>query len=172
MGPDKLKVLKEFDFFAIFQSITRTIQVCALWDQFNELYHLICDKKTTGKFFRYKAKSWLDAFTTLSIGHPNSGNFIRGIYIPLYIHVLCNHVAKFLEIHHEFGLVAFSCSAVKKKNYMQICLYFQITLKDDGNENSQKSVILEMLEDENWQLYFVLNRVPDFFEKSKKFRLQ
>ena len=65
MGPDKLKVLKEFDLFAVFQSITRAIQIRALWDQFNELYHLIQDKKTTGEFFRYKAKSWLDEFQLL-----------------------------------------------------------------------------------------------------------
>ncbi|POG61749.1 hypothetical protein GLOIN_2v1701832, partial [Rhizophagus irregularis DAOM 181602=DAOM 197198] len=71
MGPDKLKVLKEFDLFAVFQSITRAIQIRALWDQFNELYHLIQNKKTTGEFFRYKAKSWLDEFTAPSTGHPN-----------------------------------------------------------------------------------------------------
>ncbi|UZO08090.1 uncharacterized protein OCT59_028357 [Rhizophagus irregularis] len=66
MGPDKLKILKGFDLFAVFQSITRAIQIRALWDQFNELYHLMQDKKTTGEFFRYKAKSWLDAFTAPS----------------------------------------------------------------------------------------------------------
>ncbi|CAB5341305.1 unnamed protein product [Rhizophagus irregularis] len=78
MGPDKLKILKGFDLFAVFQSITRAIQICALWDQFNELYHLMQDKKTTGEFFRYKAKSWLDAFTAPSTGHPNRSNFVRG----------------------------------------------------------------------------------------------
>ncbi|POG80140.1 hypothetical protein GLOIN_2v1521868, partial [Rhizophagus irregularis DAOM 181602=DAOM 197198] len=120
----KLKVLKEFDLFAVFQSITRAIQIRALWDQFNELYHLIQNKKTTGEFFRYKAKSWLDEFTAPSTGHPNRDNF-------------------FLEIHHKFGLAAFSCSPVEKKNHMQICLYFQNTLKDGGNRNSRKSAILE-----------------------------
>ena len=80
-----------------------------------------------------------------------------------YIHVLCNHVAEFLEIHYEFGLAAFSCSAVEKKTHMQICLYFQNTLKDGGNKNSRKSAILEMLEHENRQLYFVSNRIPEFF---------
>src|SRR5205807_2353083 len=54
MGPDKLKVLKEFDLFAIFQSITWAIQIRALWNQFNKLYHLIRDKKTIGEFFVIK----------------------------------------------------------------------------------------------------------------------
>ncbi|UZO07546.1 uncharacterized protein OCT59_027829 [Rhizophagus irregularis] len=176
MGPDKLKILKGFDLFAVFQSITRAIQIRALWDQFNELYHLMQDKKTTGEFFRYKAKSWLDAFTAPSTGHPNRSNFVRGMYrvqdITPYIHVLCNHAAEFLEIHHEFGLAAFSCSPVEKKNHMQVCLYFQNTLKDGGNKNSRKSAILEMLEYENRQLYFASNKVPNFLKKSKKYRLQ
>ncbi|GET00608.1 hypothetical protein GLOIN_2v1728867 [Rhizophagus clarus] len=72
----------------------------------------------------------------------------------------------------EFGLSAFSCSAVEKKNHMQVCLYFQNTLKDGGNKNSQKSAILEMLEYENRQLYFDSNSVPSFLKKSKKYRLQ
>ncbi|GES96184.1 hypothetical protein GLOIN_2v1521868 [Rhizophagus clarus] len=123
-----------------------------------------------------EAKSWLDAFTAPSIGHPNRSDFVRGMYrvqdLTPYIHVLCNHVAEFLEIHHKFGLSAFSCSAVEKKNHMQVCLYFQNTLKDGGNKNSQKSAILEMLEHENRQLYFDSNSVPSFLKKSKKYRLQ
>ncbi|POG58951.1 hypothetical protein GLOIN_2v1726617 [Rhizophagus irregularis DAOM 181602=DAOM 197198] len=89
-----------------------------------------------------------------------------------YIHVLCNHAAEFLEIHHEFGLAAFLCSPVEKMNHMQVCLYFQNTLKDGGNKNSLKSAILEMLEYENRQLYFASNKVPNFLKKSKKYRLQ
>ncbi|GES79040.1 hypothetical protein GLOIN_2v1488228 [Rhizophagus clarus] len=146
-----------------------------IMDRF-ELYHLIQDKNTTGEFFCYKAKSWLDAFTAPSIGHPNRSDFVKGMYrvqdITPYIHVLCNHVAEFLEIHHKFGLSAFSCSAVKKKNHMQVYLYFQNTLKNGGNENFQKSAILEMLEHENRQLYFNSNSVPSFLKKSKKYRLQ
>jgi len=55
---------------------------------------------------------------------------------------------------------------------MQVCLYFQNTLKDGGHENSRKSAILEMLEHENRQLYFALNETPNFFETPKKFRLE
>ena len=87
-----------------------------------------------------------------------------------YIHVLVNHVSEFLEIHRAFGLTAFSCSPVEKKNHMQVCLYFQNTLKDGGRE--RKSAILEILEHENRQLYFTLNDTPNFFEKSKTYRLE
>ncbi|PKK58776.1 hypothetical protein RhiirC2_795790 [Rhizophagus irregularis] len=74
-----------------------------------------------------------------------------------------NHVAEFFEIYHAFGLTAFLCSAVEKKNYMQICLYFQNTLKDGGCD-LQKSAILEILEHENRQLYFSSNDTSNFFK--------
>ncbi|GES97135.1 hypothetical protein GLOIN_2v1488228 [Rhizophagus clarus] len=78
------------------ESITQAIQIRALWDQFSELYHLIQDKNTTGEFFRYKAKSWLDAFTAPSIGHPNKSDFVRGMYhvqdITPYIHVVMTEI--------------------------------------------------------------------------------
>src|SRR6185437_13144785 len=173
MGPDKLKILKEFNLTAVFQSAARATQIRALWDQFYELYLLMQNKQTTGKIFRHKAQAWFNAFLASSIGHPNRSGFVRGMYrvqdVTPYIHVLVNHVAEFLEIHYEFGLAAFSCSAVEKKNHMHICLYFQNTLKYGGNKNSRKSAILEMLEHENRQLYFALNKVPNFFEKSKKY---
>ncbi|POG58477.1 hypothetical protein GLOIN_2v1488574 [Rhizophagus irregularis DAOM 181602=DAOM 197198] len=176
MGPDKLKILKEFDLSAVFQSKTRAEQIRALWNQFYKLYLLMQNKTTTKKIFCHESQAWLDAFLAPSTGHPNKNNFVRGMYrtqdVTPYIHVLVNHVGEFLEIHQEFGLAAFSCSAVEKKNHMQVCLYFQNTLKDGGHENSQKSAILEMLEHENQQLYFALNETPNFFEAPKKFRLE
>ena len=176
MGPDKQKILKEFNLTAVFQSTTRAIQIRALWDQFNELYSLMQNRQTTGESFHYKAKAWLDAFLAPSIGHPNKSNFVRGMYriqdITPYIHVLVNHVAEFIEIHQEFGLAGFSCSPVEKKNHMQICRYFQNTLKNGGNKNSRKSAIIEILEHENRQLYFALNHISNFFKKPKRYRLE
>ncbi len=55
---------------------------------------------------------------------------------------------------------------------MHVCLYFQNTLKDGGHENSRKSAILEILEHENQQLYFILNEILSFFKIPKKFRLK
>ncbi|CAG8683405.1 4679_t:CDS:1, partial [Funneliformis mosseae] len=43
---------------------------------------------------------------------------------------------------------------------------------DGRHENSQKSAILEMLQYENWQMYFALNNTPDFFEKPKEYRMR
>lgn len=175
MGPDKLKVLRELDLTAIFQSRTRAMQIHALWDQFHDLYYLIQDRQTTGEIFRREAQAWLDSFLAPSIGHPNKSGFVRGMYriqdITPYMHVLVNHVSEFIDIHRAFGLTAFSCSAVEKKNHMQICLYFQNTLKDGGRENSRKSAILEILEHENRQLYFSLNDTPNFFNKPKSYSI-
>src|SRR5436190_13128663 len=102
MGPDKLKILKEFNLSAIFQSTARAIQIRKLWDQFNELYFLMKNKQTTGETFRYKAQTWLNAFLAPSKGHPNRSNFVRGMYraqdITPYMHVFVNHIAEFLEI--------------------------------------------------------------------------
>ncbi|GBB83469.1 hypothetical protein RclHR1_01020010 [Rhizophagus clarus] len=167
MGPDKLKVLRELDLTAIFQSRTRAMQIHALWDQFHDLYYLIQDRPTTEVIFQCEVQAWLDSFLAPSIGHPNKSGFVREVYriqdITPYMHVLVNHVSEFIGVHRAFGLTAFSCSAVEKKNHMQICLYFQNTLKDGGYENSRKSAILEILEHENWQLYFSLNDTPNFF---------
>ncbi|EXX77739.1 hypothetical protein RirG_021080 [Rhizophagus irregularis DAOM 197198w] len=80
MGPDKLKILKEFNLIAIFQSIERAIQIQELWNQFNELYILMQNMQTTGETFRYKAQTWLNAFLAPSKGHPNRSNFVRRMY--------------------------------------------------------------------------------------------
>ena len=176
MGPNKLKILKEFDLTSVFQSTERATQIRTLWNQFYKLYLLMQDKTTTGEMFRHESQAWLDTFLAPSTGHPNRSNFVRGMYriqdVTPYIHVLVNHVVEFLEIHREFRLAAFSCSAIEKKNHMHVCLYFQNTLKDGGHENSRKSAILEILEHENRQLYFALNEIPSFFEVPKKFRLE
>ncbi|CAG8771782.1 11478_t:CDS:2 [Gigaspora margarita] len=140
MGPDKLKILQNFNFTTIFQFTTPTIQVKNLWNQFYELYNLMQNKKTMRRVFREKAQNWLASFLAPSQGEPNKSNFIRGMYhiqdVTPYIHILVNHVPEFLDIYNDFGLVAFSCSTVEKKNYLQVCHYFQNILKDEGHENS------------------------------------
>ncbi|RIA80644.1 hypothetical protein C1645_838331 [Glomus cerebriforme] len=90
MGPEKLKILREFNLIAIFQSTERAIQIQELW---------------------------INLMNSPSKGHPNRSNFVREMYqiqdITPYIHVLVNHVAEFIEIHHN-----------------------QNTLKDGKNETS------------------------------------
>ncbi|CAG8847283.1 33240_t:CDS:1, partial [Gigaspora margarita] len=92
MGPDKLKVLQNFNLIAIFQSNSQAIQIKNLWNQFYELYSLMQDNKTTDRMFYEKAQNWLMSFLALSQGQLNKSNFVCGIYhmqdiIP-YIHVL------------------------------------------------------------------------------------
>src|SRR5207244_3970236 len=77
MGPNKLKILKEFDLTSVFQSTARAIQICTLWNQFYKLYLLMQDKTTTGEMFRHESQAWLDAFLAPSTGHPNRSNFVR-----------------------------------------------------------------------------------------------
>ncbi|CAG8799411.1 13100_t:CDS:2, partial [Gigaspora margarita] len=119
MGPDKLKILQNFNLTKVFQSTTRAVQVQNLWNQFYELYNLMQDKKTTERVFRAKVQHWLTFFLAPSQGEPNKSNFIQGMYriqdITPYIHILVNHIPEFLDIHNNFGLAAFSCSAIEKK---------------------------------------------------------
>uniref|UniRef100_U9SZ25 Uncharacterized protein n=1 Tax=Rhizophagus irregularis (strain DAOM 181602 / DAOM 197198 / MUCL 43194) TaxID=747089 RepID=U9SZ25_RHIID len=48
-----------------------------------------------------------------------------------------------MHIHRQFGLAAFSCSAVEKKNHQQVSHFFRKTTKDG-----------DILEYENRTLYF------------------
>ena len=86
------------------------------------------DNKTMGRMFYEKAQNWLMSFLAPSQGQLNRNNFVRGMYriqdITPYIHILVNHVPEFLDIHSDFGLVAFSCSAIEKKNHLQVLLVF------------------------------------------------
>ncbi|CAG8744687.1 29252_t:CDS:1, partial [Gigaspora margarita] len=35
-----------------------------------------------------------------------------------YMHVLIYHVHELIDIHYEFGIDIFNCSAIKKKNHL------------------------------------------------------
>ena len=77
-------------------------------------------------------------FLTPSQGNPNNPKtFTRGLYLPSqvtpYIHALVYHGWEFLEKHKRWGLKAFSCSAVEKKNHNQVLTFFCKTLKNGEN---------------------------------------
>ena len=59
-----------------------------------------------------------------------------------------------IKIHNHFGLAAFSCSAVEKKNHQQVSHFFKKTTKDGGGGKGRKSAIVNILEYENRVLYF------------------
>ncbi|GET54240.1 hypothetical protein GLOIN_2v1799695 [Rhizophagus irregularis DAOM 181602=DAOM 197198] len=51
-----------------------------------------------------------------------------GLYRPKdvtpYMHVLVHHLPEFMEQHQKFGLSAFSCAFVEKKNHDQVSAFF------------------------------------------------
>ncbi|RHZ50863.1 hypothetical protein Glove_490g31 [Diversispora epigaea] len=178
MGPDKLKVLCEFNFASIdtnYLSKEKQQQLRKLWNGFDELYNLLHKKNITESYFWQKAIQWLEYFLTSSKGRPHQ-NFIRSLYRSTdctpYMHVLVYHVLEFLSLHQDLGLISFSCAAVEKKNNIQVCQYFQNTLKDSGHENSKKSSILEILEHKNRQLFYWIENVPNHFKKTTQYRLE
>src|SRR5436190_10704896 len=62
---------------------------------------------------------------------------VQGLYrssdLTSYIHVLVSYVWEFMSKHQRWGLNAFSCSAVEKKNHDHVCYFFRKTLKNGGN---------------------------------------
>src|ERR1043166_3362689 len=91
---------------------------------------------------------------------------VQGLYLPNqvtpYIHALVYHGWEFLEKHKRWGLKAFSCSAVEKKNHNQVSSFFHKTLKNGGNPLKRKSAIQEIIEYENRTFYFTYNLLPKF----------
>ncbi|CAB4426978.1 unnamed protein product [Rhizophagus irregularis] len=81
-------------------------------------------------------------------------HFYQASDITPYMHVLVYHISEMMHIHRQFGLAAFSCSAVEKKNYQQVSHFFRKTTKDGGGEKGRKSAIIDILEYENRTLYF------------------
>ena len=135
MGEDKMKVLKNFDIESILPK-NRSDLIRELWNDFDRLYTALRDSTTDPNFFKIQAKLWLNKFLIPSIGEPRKGNYIKGLYtnndVTPYIHVLVHHIHEFMTIHHSFGIKAFTCSPVEKKNHMQISKYFRKTLRDGG----------------------------------------
>ncbi|RIB28218.1 hypothetical protein C2G38_2028730 [Gigaspora rosea] len=169
-GIDKLKVLQNFNLDLLFLNKSRAQLIRQLWNGFNELYEDMHKQRINGIEFKKKALEWINLFLTPSSGNPNHPQtFVRGLYRPNditpYIHTLVYHIPEFLNLHSNFGLIGFSCSAVEKKNHQHVVHFFRKTLKDGGGENINKSAIIEIMEWENRNLYFFSHDVPVFFEK-------
>jgi len=137
MGGDKLKVLKNYNLESVLPE-NRAIIIRQLWDDFDDLYTALQDPMTDPIVFKSQAKLWLTKFLTPSMGDPRKKNYIKGLYtnndVTPYIHVLVHHMYEFMVIHHDYGIKAFTCSPVEKKNHIQISKYFRKTLKDGGRE--------------------------------------
>ena len=135
MGGDKEIVLKSFNFGTIFNE-ERAFLINNLWRKFYELYNNMKSQKTSPIQFANQARQWLDLFLTPSQGEPNTIAFKKGLYRPKdvtpYMHVLVYHLPEFMEQHWKFGLGAFSCAPVEKKNHDQVSSFFRKTMRDGG----------------------------------------
>ncbi|UZO29709.1 uncharacterized protein OCT59_023169 [Rhizophagus irregularis] len=133
MGQDKLIVLQHFDLTKLFPN-SRATQIRNLWDNFYLLHKAMKDQKTDANQFSDDARAWLHQFL-------DSNYFYQAGDITPYMHVLVYHVPEMMRIHQKFGLAAFSCSAVEKKNHQQVSHFFK---------KQQKMVVSE--KEENLQL--------------------
>ena len=101
----------------------------------------------------------MEDFTKPAVGEPNTLGYIDGMYsttdITPYIHVFVYHMPQFMFRHRAFGLKAFSCSALEKKNHLQVKQFFNKTPKD-GFGNAVKSIV----QIENHSLFFQKNNTP------------
>ncbi|GBC53912.2 hypothetical protein GLOIN_2v1789397 [Rhizophagus irregularis DAOM 181602=DAOM 197198] len=120
VGGHKLKVLQFFDLGKVLP-LSRVKIIRRLWDEFHELYVAMRNPATDSETFKKNAEYWLRLFLTPSIGTPNDENFVQGLYRPNdltpYFHVLVYHVHEFMEKTKEWGLKAFLCAPVEKKNH-------------------------------------------------------
>ncbi|CAJ0900386.1 7216_t:CDS:2 [Entrophospora sp. SA101] len=172
MGEDKLKVLKNFNLESVLPENRSTI-IHQLWNGFDNLYTALQDPTTNPIVFKNQAKSLLTKFLTPSIGDPHRRNYVKGLYtnndVTPYIHVLVHHMYEFMTIHNNYGVKAFTCNPVEKKNHMQISKYFRKTLKD-GRKGRKKAVI-EILEHENCLLYYNYNNIPTISKNIRKIKI-
>ncbi|CAH1770164.1 6915_t:CDS:1 [Entrophospora sp. SA101] len=165
VGDDKKIVLQFFNLKLLFKP-SRAQLIRKLWDEFYKLYCAIRNKNTNPAKLKQQSLEWLSLFLTPSQGNPSfPKTFIQGLYMPSqvtpYMHALVYHGWELLEKHQRWGLKAFSCSAVEKKNHNQVSTFFRKTLKNGGNLSKRKSAIQEIIEYENRTLYYTYNTLPE-----------
>ncbi|GBC44604.2 hypothetical protein GLOIN_2v1778530 [Rhizophagus irregularis DAOM 181602=DAOM 197198] len=135
----------------------------------------ISEPETDSALFAIQAKKWLDLFLTPYQGEPNTISFKKGLYRPKditpYMHVLINHIPEFIKLHGHFGLAAFSCAGVEKKNHDQVSAFFRKTMKDGGKGIERKSAIFEILYYENQFMYFTQQSTFDSVLKPQYFQI-
>ncbi|CAG8605592.1 239_t:CDS:2, partial [Racocetra fulgida] len=88
------------------------------------------DPNTDATQFSKDARKWLYEFL--------ESDFYQTSDKTPYIHVLVYHVLELMHIHHKFGLAAFSCSAVEKKNHQQVSFFLKKQQKMEEMEINQQ----------------------------------
>ena len=174
MGDDKIKVIKLFNLNTILPS-HQAEKIHNLWNSFYGLYQKMKDVSTNPEDFAIKTKAWLDLFLTPSTGTPNTVEYVKGLYRPNditpYIHVFVFHIHEFIKFHQGFGLSAFSCAPIEKKNHQHVSHFFRGTFKDGGAKETNSSAIVEILQLESRMLYYWAQKTPISFPKNKKLRI-
>jgi hypothetical protein len=131
MGPDKKKILKDFQVANFFrkQQFTRGQEIQQLWHEFYRLYKVMRKKSITDEEinqFETDAKQWIRNFCRPTIGTMNSANQRDGMYLRTdvtpYMHLFAQHVPQFMRYLKQKGMVLwhFSTSSLEKKNHQQI----------------------------------------------------
>jgi hypothetical protein len=164
MRQDKLIVLQHFNLAKLFPN-SRAAQIRSLWDNFYSLHKAMKNPKTDATQFSNDARAWLHQFL-------DSNYFYQASDITPYMHVLVYHIPEMMRVHHHFGLAAFSCSAVEKKNHQQVSYFFKKTTKDGGTGKGRKSAIVDILEHENRVLYFNNHSEIDSIQLPKRLCLK
>ncbi|PKY59032.1 hypothetical protein RhiirA4_514176 [Rhizophagus irregularis] len=166
MGPDKKKVLQYFP-VSDFISERRGKDIEKLWYDFYELYLVLRKPILTNSEindFKVKVKQWIYLFCCPNQGQINSSSQIPGLYrkedIMPYMHVFSKHIPEFLQNLKEknLSLWLFSTSSIEKKNHNQVQLFFGGTTMGGGIK--EKSVVHNIMEFENRQLYYLINNTP------------
>ncbi|CAG8823313.1 1330_t:CDS:1, partial [Gigaspora margarita] len=176
IGDDKIKVLEHFNFTTIF-SFNRATKIRELWNGFFILYKDMKNLEISREEFAINARQWIQLFLTSSKGNINKPEtFEHGLYRPknitLYIHTMVYHVPEFIDLHCQFGIDAFSYQVVERKNHEHVTHFFRRTRKDGGEKINKKSAILEIIEYENCNIYFVINEIPTHFEKDRHIHIK
>ncbi|RHZ79022.1 hypothetical protein Glove_152g68 [Diversispora epigaea] len=155
--------------FEFFKSKSNDIQ--KLWHDFYELYTILRKPFITNSEInnlKIKAKEWINLFCRPNQGQMNSPLQVHGLYkkedVTPYMHVFSQHIPEFLEKLNEKNLSIryFSTFSLEKKNHNQVRLFFSGTTMGGGSK--EKSVVYDIMEFENRQLYYLLNDTPQKFQ--------
>ncbi|CAG8493890.1 46184_t:CDS:2 [Gigaspora margarita] len=160
-------VLNELQDDDLFNEFTPA-KIRNLWNKFSQLYNNLRDNSTDPNVFEKAAKEYGNWEANEEV--------ISGLYLPSditpYMHVLIYYTAEIIQTHRHWGLRAFSCSAVEKKNHQQVSYFFRKTLKDGGKNKDEKLAIKDLLNYENRNLYFVYNDISCSSSKYQKIYIQ
>ena len=149
-GSNKLTFLEFFQ-VSKFYNNEKGIKIENLWREFIRLYRLLrrpflSDNEIDS--FQNDAKQWIQNFTEHGIYHKED--------VSPYMHVFSMHIPQFIRYLKRQGLslLLFSSSSIEKKNHQHVKLFYGKTCMGGGQKEKQ-SVVHNLLDFENRQLYYL-----------------